>query len=146
MRVMPLPRENPAASDHRARASARAKTLRTDHDALVTLTSSVLSRVITGSQEGIADAIGDLQARVLAHLDAEEREVLPGYAEYSPQASSEIMREHATMRSALAELDVAVDLHLVRADALASFLATLRAHAAREDTGLYRWLEETRDT
>ena len=42
------------------------------------------------------------------------------------------------MRSVVAELDVAVDLHLVRANALDAFLSTC-ARMPHENAGLYRW-------
>jgi len=128
------------------RTTTSATSLRADHDALEDLTHSVMKKVIAGRREGLAEAIGELQARVLAHLDSEERDVLPRYAEYAPQDASELLAEHATMRSVLAELDVAVDLHFVRANALDAFLATLRTHAIRENAGLYRWAERTGGT
>lgn len=126
------------------RSESSTSTLRSDHDALVALTESVMTRVRAGIPEGVAEAIADLQARVAAHLDAEEREVIPGYTSYAPEDARALLGDHGKIRGALAELDVAVDLHLVRANALEAFLATLRAHAAREDTGLYRWAEEHR--
>jgi len=140
--------------DHAADIAKRARTsddpeaeaivtaLRADHDHLHTLASSVMARVVDGDREGVREAVGDMQARVLAHLDGEERHLIGAYALSNPEDARELVREHAEIRRALAEFDVAVDLHYLRASATESFLSTLRAHAARENAGLYPWAVE----
>lgn len=116
--------------------------LRVDHDQLHTLAANVMGRVAGGDRDEVRAAIVDMQARVLAHLDGEERHLLVAYAIANPDDARELMREHAEIRRALAEFDVAVDLHLLRASATESFLVMLRAHAARENAGLYPWAVE----
>ena len=120
-------------------AEATIIALRAEHADLDALASSVMARVVEGDPKGVREAIADLQARVLAHLDGEERELLVAYGLASPQDARELLREHADIRRALAEFDVAVDLHLLRASTTEDVLRRLRAHAAREDAGLYRW-------
>ena len=112
---------------------------RIDHERLETLAESVLDGVMSGDPATIDAAITSLQTRVGAHLDGEERDLLPGYAAHDPDDAARIVEEHAKIRSALALLDVAADLHLVRANALRAFLVGLRAHATRENAGLYAW-------
>ncbi len=116
---------------------------RADHEHLEALASSVLHGVMSGEQQEIDAAITTLQTRVGAHLDGEERDLLPGYAKHDAVDAARIAEEHATIRRALALLDVATDLHLVRANALRAFLVDLRAHAARESSGLYAWAAGT---
>ena len=123
-------------------AEATISALRAEHADLDALASSVMARVVEGDPNGVREAIADLQARVLAHLDGEERELFGAYGLESPHDASERLREHADIRRALAEFDVAVDLHLLRASATEDFLRRLRAHAAREDAGLYQWAAE----
>ncbi len=122
-----------------ARSEGGTESLRTDHKELESLTRSVMKKVVSGERAAIARAVGELQARLLAHMDREERELLPRYALHAPQDASEIRSDHARIREVLAELDVAVDLHLVRAATLDAFLNTVQMHAMRESAGLYPW-------
>lgn len=115
--------------------------LRADHDLLSKLAETVLDSIVAGDRRESADAISTMQAAVLAHLADEERELLPSYAEQAPADAQAILEDHAAIRRALAEFDVETDLHLLRADAVRAFLDTLRAHAERENAGLYRWSE-----
>jgi hemerythrin-like domain-containing protein len=119
--------------------------LREDHDMLSTLAENILKQVTEGDREDCARAISTLQQRLAEHLDTEERELIPSYAKYDPKDAARILDEHATIRRTLANLDVESDLHLVRAEALRSFLVAIRAHAARENSGLYRFARSTPD-
>ncbi len=113
--------------------------LRTDHEALVVLTKDILDIIVEADRQKMQAAISALQALVAAHLDDEERELLPRYARHAPQDAARITEDHASIRRALAELDIETDLHLLRADAMHSLLAALQAHSAWEDAGMYRW-------
>ena len=119
------------AADHWA-------TLRADHVLLESLAHGILRTIVEGEREDVAGALQELQKAVLTHLEGEERELIPTYAQYAPEDAALILKDHASIRCTLADLDVATDLHLVRADAVATFIGTLQAHAAREDAGLYR--------
>jgi len=114
--------------------------LRADHDRFEKLTRDILATVVAGDRADVAEAITLLQDTIGAHLDGEEREILPRYAEHAPADAARILEEHAVIRRELADLDVTTDLHLIRADAIAALLESLHAHAARENTGLYAWL------
>ena len=114
--------------------------LRLDHELFDRLAEHVLATLIRGDRAEAAAAITGLQWKVLAHLAEEEQSVLPAFARDSPEEARILMEDHAKIRSSLADLDVGVDLHLLRVDAVRLFMATLRAHATREDQGLYRWI------
>lgn len=116
-----------------------ARFLRADHDELEALAQSLVRAIVEGDRDDVGAAITVMQTRVLAHLDGEERSLLDGYARYAPEDAQELRRDHLKIRQALAEFDVGVDLHLVRADAVKAFIGALQAHAARENAGLYRW-------
>ena len=116
-----------------------AASLRVDHDELEALAGSVVKAIAEGDHEDVGATVGILQARVLEHLDREERNLFDGYAQYAPEDARELLRDHASIRKAVAEFDVGVDLHLLRADAVEAFLVRLQAHAARENAGLYCW-------
>ncbi len=125
------------------RPAVEVTSFRADHEILSTLASDILARIVEGDPKRMPESISILQAAVAAHLDDEERELLPRYALVAPEDAARIRGEHAGIRKVLADLDLETDLHLVRADAMAAFLAALQAHAAREDAGMYRWASES---
>jgi hemerythrin superfamily protein len=81
----------------------------------------------------------DLEAQLLAHMEAEERYVLPAFAKADPGEALALLREHGKLREQLLELGVAVELHTLRQHMLDDFVALLRAHATREESLLYTW-------
>ncbi len=113
--------------------------LRADHDQLASFAERALALIDEGAHDEVAAAVGALQSAVVAHLDGEERYLLPAYAAEAPADAARLLKEHAAMRKTLADLDVQTDLHLVRTAAVRAFLDELRAHAVRENAGLYRW-------
>jgi hypothetical protein len=119
--------------------------LRADHELLETLAEDILQTVTEGDREDISEAVSLLQTTLFAHLEGEERELLPRYASEAPEDAALILKDHAAIRKQLAELDLQTDLHLVRAEAMRAFLVALRAHAARENAGLYRWAARSLD-
>ena len=82
---------------------------------------------------------------LLAHMEAEERFVLPAFARVDRDEAVALLREHGKLREQLLELGIAVDLHFIRLDQGRAFIETLRAHAGREDRLLYRWADERLD-
>ena len=117
------------------------RSLREDHEALEGLAATIIQRVEEGDREDIANAVTAMEASILAHLEGEERDLLPRYARENPVEAAAILREHAAIRKNLTELDVSTDLHLLRATALRSLVESLRTHAQRENAGMYRWTE-----
>lgn len=116
-----------------------ARELRADHDALETRAAHVLDSIISGTRSEISDATALMRSSILAHLDGEERELIPAYMTEQPADARLILQEHAAIRKSLDELDIATDLHFLRANVVKELLTRLRAHAARENKGLYRF-------
>jgi hemerythrin-like domain-containing protein len=83
----------------------------------------------------------DFERGLLAHFELEEQCILPELAKEDAVEASELTREHARLRAKLGELGVGADLHLTRDEAVADFIARLRAHAAREDALMYRFAQ-----
>jgi len=79
---------------------------------------------------------------LLAHMEAEERFVLPSFAKVDRPEAIALIRDHGMFREQLLELGVAVDLHAIRYERSREFVDRLRAHGAREDNLLYRWADE----
>ncbi|HEX2685563.1 MAG TPA: hemerythrin domain-containing protein [Kofleriaceae bacterium] len=87
----------------------------------------------------------ELDHGLLAHMEAEERFVLPAFARFDHEEAIALLREHGGIREQLLELGVAVDLHCIRFEQSREFIQRLRAHAAREDKLLYRWADSRLD-
>lgn len=80
-----------------------------------------------------------VESKLLAHLEAEERFVLPAFAKSDRKEATELVREHGKIRELLLELGVAIELHYARLAPFQLFMGMLREHAQREETLLYRW-------
>ena len=112
-----------------------------DHERLDQLFSDLRAAFDADAREDAARLWGELDRGLSAHLEFEERHVLPAFRAVDSAEGDRLLREHDLIRHRLTELGVAVDLHTVRAEIVADFIALLRAHAHGEDDLLYRWAE-----
>jgi hypothetical protein len=74
------------------------------------------------------------------HMDLEEKALIPPFRREHPAEAAMLLREHAEIRLTLAEMGISLDLHALRADAVADFIARLRIHAGREEELFYPWM------
>jgi hypothetical protein len=81
------------------------------------------------------------ERELLLHLELEEAEILPGFARHDPTGARAILADHAEIRSALLEMGLNLDLHLLRAEVVEDFVKRLKDHARREEAALYPWAE-----
>ncbi|MCE9574265.1 MAG: hemerythrin domain-containing protein [Deltaproteobacteria bacterium] len=79
------------------------------------------------------------EAGIEAHIDAEERLLLPAFAEAAPSEAAFLRDDHARIRQHMVQLGIEVDLHLVRVGTVRALVDELHRHAAREDGNLYQW-------
>jgi Hemerythrin HHE cation binding domain len=78
-----------------------------------------------------------LEVRLLRHMEAEERYLLP-LLEASHAVEAERIRvEHARIRGTIARLGIAIELHAARKSDLSRLIELLNAHSAYEDAALY---------
>ena len=122
-------------------APSRSQLLR-DHAALDGLFDTVLSAFTAGDRRQLAAIWTTFESRVLAHLDREERTAFPSLALAEPLLAEHLLAEHRSLRTALAELAIGTDLHLVRLDVVQELVLRLRAHMARENAAMYRCAAE----
>jgi hemerythrin-like domain-containing protein len=115
--------------------------LREDHDRLDDLFEQVLSVFEADARDEAVRLWTDFERGLQAHFELEERYILPELAKVDAAEVSELTRDHARVRAKLGELGVGVDLHLTRNEAVADFIATLRAHVGREDALMYRFAQ-----
>jgi hemerythrin-like domain-containing protein len=88
----------------------------------------------------------ELERGLLAHMEAEERFVLPAFARSNLEQAVELLRDHGRIREHLLELGIAIDLHLLRYERSADLVELLRSHGRREDQLLYQWADKQLDT
>lgn len=112
-----------------------------DHERLDQLFGDLRSAFDADAREDAARLWGELDRGLSAHMEFEERHVLPAFRAVDSAEVDGLLREHDLIRRRLTELGIGVDLHVVRAEIVADFIALLRAHAQREDALLYRWAE-----
>lgn len=99
----------------------------------------LLARVREDDPTELRPEWSTFERALLRHLEQEEVEILPGFARDNAAQAREILTDHAGIRSALLDMGVNLDLHLLRAEEVERFVAQLRAHAKREETALYAW-------
>ena len=103
----------------------------------------VLMEAVTGEDPLVLRARwGAFEQELLHHFEDEECELRRFTLEY-PDEARVIREQHEQLRTAMIELGVMVDLHLVRADLVNEFLDRLRRHAAQEERVFYPWIRGT---
>jgi hypothetical protein len=113
-----------------------------DHREMEKLLERVVAICEDGDREEVAAVWTEFDARLLAHMGAEERYLLPLLQRSNPRAFRAIFEEHKHFRARLLELCTKVDLHALRMHELRSFIGQLRAHSAHEDKTLYALADE----
>lgn len=113
-----------------------------DHARLNGILTRLLAAFEANDREDMAALWNQLEAGLTAHMDAEEKFLLPVLARTEPAEARELLAEHADIRSRLLELGVRVDLHTIRLDSGRELIDLLRAHASKEDEILYEFADK----
>lgn len=112
-----------------------------DHKRLEDLLTRLLAAVEANDREDLQTCWNEFESGLLAHLDAEEKHMIPALPRAREQDARRLLQEHRHIRGRLTELSMAVDVHLVRLDRIREFIDALRAHARDEDRLLYEWTD-----
>jgi hypothetical protein len=112
------------------------------HEYLRGLLGRVLTAMEADARTDVVERWNELDHNLLAHMEAEERFVLPVFAHVDQEEALALLREHGQLREQLLQLGIAVDLHCVRYDASREFAELLERHASREASLLYRWADQ----
>jgi hemerythrin-like domain-containing protein len=112
-----------------------------DHERLDRLFDALLEALRADAKDDAARLWAEFDAGLSAHMDLEEKHVLPALSAEEPREAAELRQEHEGIRAKLTELGVGVDLHLTRAETVSDFVELLRKHAQREDALAYQWAE-----
>jgi Hemerythrin HHE cation binding domain len=113
--------------------------LRASHETLTDLGGKVMHALRADIQPDLLARWCEFESKLLSHLEAEERFVLPAFARVDREAAFVLLREHGTIREQVLELGVAIELHCARPAPFEHLVERLRTHAAQEEALLYRW-------
>ena len=116
-------------------------TLKHDHARLERLFEALSNAVESADQPTLAGMWDEFESSLLAHLELEERYLLPAVEAQHPSAAEMLIGEHKEIRKRVAELGVRTDLHLLRKEVADELIELLRNHAGWEDRTLYPWAE-----
>jgi hemerythrin len=113
-----------------------------DHAHLERLCSELEAVLESGDRAALQRAWTGFEREASAHFADEEKWLFPLVAGAHPDDVEALRRDHARLRHLLGEQGLAADLRTLRAQSVRELLTELRAHAAREDAGVYAWLDE----
>jgi hemerythrin-like domain-containing protein len=108
-----------------------------DHRELAALLENLSQAADASNREALTATWAELESRLIRHMQAEERFLLPLIEASHPAEVQRTLLEHTRIRDLISELGVAIELHTVRRSDIQSLIDLLRAHSEREDEQLY---------
>lgn len=108
-----------------------------DHQELDALLARLSEDAQSCEREALQATWAAFEGRLIAHIDAEERFLLPLVETDNPREVAQTRRDHAQIRDLVAELRLAVELHTVREPDIRKLVKLLRSHARHEEAALY---------
>lgn len=117
-----------------------------EHERLHHLFDAMLEAFRANARDDAERLWSEFERTFTEHLAREESYLLPRLRDSHREEADALQAEHDDLRAKLLDLGVGVDLHLTKADAVAAFVAALRAHAQHEEELLYPWAEERAKT
>jgi hemerythrin len=113
----------------------------TDHRRIEDLLTATLEAFEANDREEIQRLWTAFESSLRAHLEAEEKFMIPQLQRSQQQDALAILADHERIRAQVAELGAGIDLHVVRLETARAFVDDLRAHSRREER-LYAWADE----
>ena len=110
-----------------------------DHQRLERSFDAILAASTYSDPEDLRALWNGFERELLAHLEAEEAHLLPGFSKSQPREAQEILAQHGQIRERLLELAIDLDLHSLKPEQVRSFVGETRSHAVKEDVLLYAW-------
>ena len=118
--------------------SATGQLLLSDHQRLDKLFQRLLDDVHCGDWTVCQATWSSFERQLLEHLETEDKYLLPIFERDYPNETAGLQQQHVSIRRLLADLGVRIELHVLREQHVRHFIEFLQAHAAREETLLYR--------
>lgn len=111
--------------------------LRMDHADLLVLFDDLKNAVEGADDPTIQSVWSEFERRLFAHLDAEERYLLPALEKKHADPVARAKVEHARIRALVSDLGIRADLHILRKSVADALVDMLKSHAAWENETLY---------
>ena len=111
------------------------------HEEVYAACEVLRASVVTDDPLDVLARYRNLEHAVLEHMKAEEDFILPAYAKHARTDAAAIRATHDELRRKLHRLGVDTELRALWLEAIDRLVATLRAHAAHEDRGMYPWAQ-----
>jgi hypothetical protein len=127
-----------------ARLSSLEGMLAGDHHRLDRAFQTIATRARGGAFDEIEGDWKAFQAELLEHLDAEERNLIPALAKDRPVEAQTLLIEHAGIRVKLLQVGFEIDRRCLGGACVEAFVGALRAHAEREESIFYPWVDRAR--
>lgn len=108
-----------------------------DHEALDALLVQLTEEAKDSDRPALQATWSEFEARLIAHINAEERFLLPLIEADNPREVAQTRREHGEIRDLIAELGLAIELHTAREPDIRRLVDLLRAHAQHEEAAFY---------
>ena len=119
------------------------ESLGSDHEAIERKLTDLANAVEGADFPTILEVFRTVERGLRAHTDGEERYLFPHFEEHHPDAIEQLREEHERFRQILEGLMVQTELHTLRKESIDDLVAQLRAHAAKENTTLYAWADDS---
>lgn len=113
-----------------------------DHARLEALAENLLTAARSGDSAEVCLPWSEFEQGVLAHLEAEDGELIPLFEAGHKEETAAIRAAHAHIRQTLDRVGLSIELHEARLAGIEELLRQLRAHAAQEAGLIYRWADE----
>jgi Hemerythrin HHE cation binding domain len=112
------------------------------HEQLRDQVTRLLAAMQANARADVITLWNELEHKLLDHMEAEERFVLPAFAHIDHFEATALLRDHGLIRENLLDLGIAVDLHCIRYESSQELIDLLFRHAEREERLLYRWADD----
>jgi len=119
--------------------------LKADHEDFLLLFRDLENAVATADQPNLQRTWSEFERRLVGHIDAEEKHLLPCLSRSHPNEVRHILSDHVRFRRLLADMGVRCDLHVLRLTEANELLSLLGSHAMLEDETVYKWAEAELD-
>lgn len=125
-----------------AKGSEVAAMMKAEHARLEAIYDRLLDAYRAGEWTCVEAEWESFEPALRAHMDFEEARIFPLFEQADPDETEDLRAQHRAFRERLDVLGVNIELHAVPHVDAEDFVERLRAHRAREDRVLYRWVAE----
>jgi hemerythrin-like domain-containing protein len=131
---------------HRDDASTTLRdALLADHHRIDDMLTRILVALEAVDPDRAANEWADFDQALTAHLDAEDRYLIPALSVSRPRVALALLQEHRHVRGRALELGKAIEKRALRPEIVRGFVDELSAHVRHETSVLYEWADDELD-